>query len=415
MKFVFNENFLIYHFLHTELMSRGKIRVYSSNFLFTSNELEDHMQENGNSSSSLACNSKNNNNNCKDAKPRELLSVLSKDDNFRLFIRARDGIKYSHSTLHSLQLSRKRYYKALHELASQNLIHKVGRGGKYFHTTFGALAYQRNIVEMQKYIEHLGELKMVDTLRLAGQFAHKDIVNFLEKFMMTTTTTRTAINDDDSNSSKSSDAWGAGEGAKVVRDILSSFEMYWSSEDMVRFLLEYINASMKEILIATRVYSEEIIRAVQTKAALGVTVKIISDTELIESYFRLQNIDSIVEKEEKDDGSSPAPITYDRKNQRERINVVGNPWYPDSHIHRRITNVPYGIVIIDGVKAGIELVNSYNLKEFTGGILVHDKDVACAMRKHYERLWSQASEFSRGFYDNSKSNTSRRDTTTMAA
>ena len=73
-----------------------------------------------------------------------VLFIISKTDNFKLFLAAKDGVRISFTTLARMKLSRKRYYKALKQLRDAGLIEKFKDA--YLHTTFGRIVYQRNII-----------------------------------------------------------------------------------------------------------------------------------------------------------------------------------------------------------------------------------------------------------------------------
>jgi hypothetical protein len=57
-------------------------------------------------------------------------------------------------------------------------------------------------------------------------------------------------------------------------------------------------------------------------------------------------------------------------------------------IERRVGKVPFGLIILDRTKVGIELVDSYNPDKFSAGILVKDSSQTVhAMLKLYEDMW----------------------------
>jgi sugar-specific transcriptional regulator TrmB len=289
-------------------------------------------------------------------KVQGLLTVLARMDNLRMFIAARGGIRYSPALIEKMGLSRKRYYHALYELNRHGLIRRTADSGKSFHTVFGEMIYLC-IQEMNRFNSHIVELKMIDVLKQTGEFPPDRILNLLER-----------ISDDE----------------KIVRNISGTLEMVWSYNDMVKVLVQHFQVCKKEILVATRILSEEIIRALLAKVTQGIRVQILSDASLVESYFAMQNVGG------RDDQSG----SYEAdRNNPERIEVVGNPWYPDKRIQRRITRVPFGMVIIDGVKVGMELIDAHNTEEFSGGIIVNDGKVAEVMKNYYQKLWMDARDF----------------------
>src|SRR5919205_4093987 len=92
---------------------------------------------------------------------KNLFSVLSRDDNLKMFEIAKNGLKINLSLLDKLEISPKRYYKALKQLKDAGLIEKRAKnGGIYFHTIFGSIVYQRNITEMDQYAKYLEKMQM---------------------------------------------------------------------------------------------------------------------------------------------------------------------------------------------------------------------------------------------------------------
>ena len=79
---------------------------------------------------------------------RSLFSILSHNDNLHMFVMANDGLIFSPSVLDELEMSPKRYYRALKQLKDAGLIDRKNnkeQGMIYFHTTFGSIVYQRII------------------------------------------------------------------------------------------------------------------------------------------------------------------------------------------------------------------------------------------------------------------------------
>jgi sugar-specific transcriptional regulator TrmB len=288
--------------------------------------------------------------NSQNIRSEHLISLLSRRDTFALFIAAKKGIKYSPQVVEKMGLSRKRYYNALSQLNRRGLIRKDQATGRSIHTVFGEMIY-RCVLEMHKYAEHCEELRMIDTLKRTGEFTPDRIMKFLEM---------------------------VGDGENIASSMFGTFEVVWSYESMVSLLLEHIRGCRSEILVATRLLSEEIIRALLAKAIQGAKVRILSEASLVESYFAMQRI------------PSNDATTY---HTQERIEIARNPWYQDKRIERRITNVPFGMIIIDATKVGIELINAHNLSEFSGGLLVQDLRIAEGMKNYFQKLWTQSKEF----------------------
>ncbi|HEV8387664.1 MAG TPA: hypothetical protein VGQ03_08580 [Nitrososphaera sp.] len=289
------------------------------------------------------------------------MCVFAKADNFRLFIAAKAGIKYSPTFVEKMELSRKRYYNSLSELNRHGLLRRNPATGMSVYTVFGEMIY-RCISDMSKYARHIEELRMIDALQHTGTFTPDRIMKLLEKL---------------------------GDDEKIVKNIFGTFEMVWSYKAMVSVLLEHIRGANTEILVATRLLSEEVIRALLAKATHGVKIRILSDVSLVESYFAMQKL--------------PVDSSASFLERSERIEVVGNPWYPDKLIERRIACVPFGMVILDGVEVGIEMVDAHKPHEFSGGIIVQDRSITDSMKDFYYKLWFQAEEFT-DFYKGKNKN-----------
>jgi hypothetical protein len=135
-------------------------------------------------------------------------------------------------------------------------------------------------------------------------------------------------------------------------------------------------------LIATRISLDEIIASLIESVKLGVKVRVLVDEQLIAQYRRFYYPD--FEK-----SGSPSHV---KRYDEERKKVVENPWYQSGvKIERRVGKVPFGLIILDRTKVGIELVDSYKPDKFSAGILVKDSTPTVhAMLKLYEEMWSNS-------------------------
>src|ERR671933_2283878 len=118
--------------------------------------------------------------------PRNVFSVLSRDDAIKMFAMAKDGLKISPSVIDKLNISPKAYYRALKQLRGAGLVEKKKDNAgiiRYFHTTFGSVFYQRNIVEMDRYMENLEKMQMIDTIRGSEKFSEAGIVKLTQEIM----------------------------------------------------------------------------------------------------------------------------------------------------------------------------------------------------------------------------------------
>jgi DNA-binding transcriptional ArsR family regulator len=296
--------------------------------------------------------------------PCNLFSILSRSDSLRMFVMAKDGLKISPSVIDKLNISPKVYYRSLKQLRDAGLVEKKKDNAgiiRYFHTTFGSIVYQRNIVEMDHYMENLEKMQMIDTIRGSEKFSEAGIARLIHEIM-----------DNIVERPSSSFPSVISQSTKQHVDITLSFD------NMVQILLDQIECCKNEILISTRICPEKIINKLLEKSKLGVKLKVIADTDLVKEYLRSQQnfVDNL-------DKENP---------MEERKCVVANPWFPDNSVNRRIGDIPFGMIIFDSSVVGIELVNSNNPKEFCGGIFIRDEKIAMNMTELYEQIWERASE-----------------------
>jgi predicted transcriptional regulator len=300
----------------------------------------------------------------------KLFSNISKADNLKLFLAAKDGVRINIDTLTRMKLSRKRYYKALKQLRDAGLIEKFQ--GVYSHTSFGRIIYQRNIIELMEYRKYSKEMQLVDAIKASNLKVLEDnLVIFFEKLM----------------GLKNNAASSNGITTTITSDTSKKIEIIQTYQEMVSLLLKCVDLCKDEILIATRVSPEVIINSILQKCKLGVNVKVLADIDLVKEYFKLYKIDK-------------TDFTSQDKNTVERINVIGNPWYPEKNINRKICKIPFGLIIIDGKEVGIELIDQTDPKKFNMGILLRDENASAVMKEYYEKLWNGAYSDITGVKDN---------------
>jgi hypothetical protein len=287
-----------------------------------------------------------------------LFDVLSKPNTMKLFLASVHGVKMSASTLNDLKFTRKKYYKALKQLKGANLVGKSK--GFYSPTTFGKIVYQRNILELFQYRKYIEELDAIDTIKATLTPPLEDrFARIFEKLVL-------QYNAENVSST-------------APTSLISSnkVEVVYTIEDMISIIQKRISVCKEQILVGTRFSPEVVINAILDKSKQGVDVKVLADIDLIKQYIKLQNI-------------SEADLNSNDKDSSERLNVVANPWYPNTTVNRRICSLPFGIIIIDRKEVGIELVNSKEPDRFNMGILIKDREVAAIMERYYEKTWKNA-------------------------
>src|SRR5919112_974267 len=139
--------------------------------------------------------------------------------------------------------------------------------------------------------------------------------------------------------------------------------------------------SENDILLASRHFNEIIINNILRKAKSGINVKVVAEKMLVDQFFE-QNIEH---------------LQVNDKNAVERINVVGNPWYP-GNVSRRLANVPFSMTLFDRREVAIELINANEPKSFHGAIFIRDEKSCKRMLEYYQKLWDS------GLSDDSNAN-----------
>ena len=285
-----------------------------------------------------------------------------KRDNILMFCMAKEGLKTHSSELHDEIPTKNRYYKALKQLKNAGLIEKpLQSRDTYLHITFGSLVYQKVIVGLTDYKNNIDKMKMIDTLKQSNKYSENDILKFIES----------AINNDIKNNYDNSS---------------SCPEIIWSYDELILSIIEKVKNCKKDLLIATRLYSEKVINQIILKSKVGVNVKILSDTKLVQGYFKsqAQNYESDYSNEgDNIDGN-------DKKN--ERLEVLKNPWYPNEEgIQRKILDIPFGLLVIDEEEVGLELINRNDPQNFFAGVFIKDVKLASNVKDFYMKIWDGAS------------------------
>jgi len=217
-------------------------------------------------------------------------------------------------------------------------------------------------VEIAENIKDIEKMKMIDTLKHANKYSENDILKFIENVI--------------GNNIKNND------------DITSSFysEIIWSYDKLILSMIEKVKNCKKELLIATRLYSEKVINEIILKSKVGVNVKILSYTKLVQGYFnsQTQHFGSNLFNE------LPGVGNDDKRNGR--LKVIGNPWYPNEEgVQRKILDIPFGLLVIDKEEIGSELINRIDSQNFFAGIFIKDKKLALNVKDFYMKMWNDAS------------------------
>jgi len=216
-------------------------------------------------------------------------------------------------------------------------------------------------IEIAEIIIDVEKMKMIDTLKQTNKFSENDISKFIGS----------VINSDIKNNNDNPSFYS---------------EIIFSYDKLISSLLEKVKNCKKEILIATRLYSEVVINEIMLKSKVGVNVKILSDTKLVQGYFKSQ-----AQNQESLNFNEISEIDSDDKTN-ERLKVLGNPWYPNEEgIQRKILDIPFGLLVIDEEEVGLELINRNDTQNFFAGVFIKDRKLASNVKDFYMKIWDGAS------------------------
>ena len=320
--------------------------------------------------------------------PLILFSILSKSDNLLMFCVAKEGLETNSDILHNDIPTKKRYYKALKQLKEAGLIAKSSNHrSTYFHTIYGSIVYQREIVEMTEYKKHLEKIKLFDDLEKAKKYSDKDILKLIQD----------AINNDNVEKNNNNIVSSPSVSSPFASEIIDSYD------ELIPSVVKKVRQCSKELLIATRFYSEELLNEIILKARVGVTVKVLADTKMVQGYFKSQAKDIESSNDIDDQGKNMT----DNNNENERISVICDPWYPNNEgIARKVCDIPFCIIVMDGKEAGVELIDRNNSQNFCAGIIIKDENFASSVKELYLNIWNRYPDNHNPFNSNSISNAS---------
>ncbi|MDE1813401.1 MAG: hypothetical protein KGI05_01930 [Thaumarchaeota archaeon] len=277
----------------------------------------------------------------------EVLSVLSKNDALTIFLMANEGIKSEIDTPTKIGLTKKQYYTRLKQLVDLGLV--IKQNESYIQTAFGKVVYQKHIIGLTNQIKNSKYLQMVDVLKADSKFNDSDIMEFISKV-------QPQISADLQDSTKKI--------SMVTR----------SMEDMVSKVLEIMEFAEKEIVLVSRFTNELIINTMIKKANQGVSVKILSDVNLVRGFFE-----------------KAGPIKTNDKNLKERVEVIANPYYP-TPMYRKYVEVPFCVLIVDNKQVGLEIVDVNSPNKFNMAVFVTDDHLANQLSRVFDGLWSKAKD-----------------------
>lgn len=260
----------------------------------------------------------------------KVLTILSKYDALKIFLQSIEGIEAETDASEKIGLTKKQYYTRLKQLVDAGLIEKIK--GRYVQTTLGRIIYEKALQLLFEQVRNAKKLQMLDVLKSSGKFDMDEIYRLLS--------------------------------IKVEEDKAKVSMQYG---ELTNMLVEKMSNASNEVLYASRFFNERIINEIIELHKRGVNVRMIIDKMLIEGQR-----EKVVKQEYK-----------------ERMMVTTVPFYPEN-VDKKVTDVPFSFMVIDGRDVCIELVNANNLERFYAGVYVCDENIAKEMRGLFEALYAGA-------------------------
>jgi hypothetical protein len=287
-----------------------------------------------------------------------LLNILSKKDNFIMFVLAKDGLRSTLSTPEKLGLTKKQYYTRLNHLIHAGLITNGssqdrsdnGNSSIYFHTTLGKIIFHNHIGPMIQEVKNSKTLLMVDILKSTKRFTDLDIETFvspiLEKLNVILPT---------------------------ATDKLARIRVLLSEAEVGPTLEKVIQQCHRDIFIATRTYAKSVMQQILQRAISGVKVRILADTDL-DGYLgdRVENI-------------ILGDYTDRESNAFKYIQIQEN-------VLTRRTKVPFEILLLDEKFLVIGLIDRRNIEKFNAAIIIEDMNISKAVTEYFSDLWAKSGE-----------------------
>jgi len=278
----------------------------------------------------------------------KILYVLSKKDNFILFVLAKDGLKSTSTTPTRLGLSKKKYYTRLNQLLTAGLISedRLSNNNTYVHTTLGKLVFYNHIIPLMQELKNAKGLLMLDILKDTNRFTNADIEAFMspifEKLNLSSPLER----------------------PPSVRILLSDIEPA---------ILSYITRSQTEIFVATRTYIKSIMKNVALKAVSGIKVRLLADVDL-DAYLgdKIEHV-----------------LVHDHDLHKE-IDAMKRLHVQENMSIRR-AKVPMEILLVDDKSLIMGLIDRRNIDKFNAAIIIEDNNISKLLKTHFMGLW-EASE-----------------------
>ncbi|MFN4337205.1 MAG: phospholipase D-like domain-containing protein [Candidatus Nitrosocaldus sp.] len=264
----------------------------------------------------------------------KVLTILSKYDALKIFLQSREGIEAETAAPEKIGLTKKQYYTRLKQLVDIGLIEKSK--GKYVQTTLGRIIYEKALQVLFEHVRNAKKLQMLDVLKSSGKFSIDEIYKLLS--------------------------------IKVEEDKAKVFMNY---DDFINMLVERMSNASNEVLYVTRFFNESVTNTLIELQKRGVNVRMIIDRMLTEGH--------VLDK----------TVKHEYKERLEKMVITTVPYDPEQ-VDRKITDVPFSFIVIDGKEVGIELVNANNPERFYAGVCVSYERLVKQMISLFETLYASA-------------------------
>lgn len=268
-----------------------------------------------------------------------LLEIIAKHDALTIFMESIEGIDASTDTPSRLGMSKKQYYTRLKQLIDAGLITKSR--GKYVQTTMGKILYERCLQLIFEQVRNAKKLIMADILKSSGRFDMDEIYRLLQI--------------------KVENGY-----ARLVTDY----------DILINMLEERMKDVKGQAWYATRYFNEHIVSKALELYRRGIDIRILVDRALVERYIAGYM------------GMGMGRHNANR-HEEERFKMFTDPFYPD-RLERRVADVPFSFIILDGRYVGIELVNANNPTRFYAGVYIEDEHIASQLKSFFEALYTSA-------------------------
>ena len=275
----------------------------------------------------------------------KLLGLLSKRDTFLILLMLEDGLHMDSRRFELYGLSREQCKRRLRKLEEWGLIQR--NSGMYTYTKFGNHVSQSLLKYLSACNKSIAVLDWLEKLKDSEAFSSEEIEE-LQNILM---------------------------GIRSTPDA-SSIRFVWSYEESLSVLVHMIQQAKKELFIATRIMHESLVKSVLNRARAGVNIRVLVDQRLAMSY--VNNLSHLLKDES------------DRHSSERRATII-DPFYPEK-IPRRISEVPFGLVVIDRKEAALEIINQHHPEEMHGGLHLRAENCSEMLAEFFENLWDQAVE-----------------------